>query len=424
MRKILLIMLTFMAILAAPVSSFANTDLSAGQVQTLKEIATKLTVVEDLATRHVITTEQAAAADRLYCDDAKAVVGHDVTPQEIQKLVSNAEKTEGLGTFWNFVVVIAGIIFLLAIVGLIAYYLRDLLAEIPPVVYEFLAYVGAGLMMAFGYLCHPFFIGFVNVEPLWFSIPGALALAGCLFMTHKLHFEKDSRGQTTYMGPGLINFPTVMFSICTVAWGAMALFYNHAFPAAGIPHVLAFGAVVALQAALGFSVLTMPGCIALGWTKDSQVPKSVFSSLIILAAYVVLKLSNMLTGDLALFETGAVFMGAFVYYLGLLVMSNKWYVHAASKGTKSGSSDGRYVLMQVITIASGVAAWYIGSAFHMGALLGVGGTFFAIYLLEKYYEIPWKGVGWAWSLLGVAAILYFMVGVASNHPEYFVWGIR
>lgn len=146
MRKILLIMLTFMAILAAPVSSFANTDLSAGQVQTLKEIATKLTVVEDLATRHVITTEQAAAADRLYCDDAKAVVGHDVTPQEIQKLVSNAEKTEGLGTFWNFVVVIAGIIFLLAIVGLIAYYLRDLLAEIPPVVYEFLAYVGAGLM--------------------------------------------------------------------------------------------------------------------------------------------------------------------------------------------------------------------------------------------------------------------------------------
>lgn len=422
MRKILLTLLTFVALVAAPVSGFcaSSADLSAAQVQTLKEISTKITVVEDLAARHVITPEQAAEADHLYTDDAKAIVGHDVTAQEIQQLVSNAEKTEGLGPVANFFVVVAGVLVLLAVVGLIGFYLSDLLAAIPVGVYEVLAYVGAGGLMASGHLWQPFTLGFVRVEPLWFTVPGALALAGSLFLTHNLHFKKSGRGETGYMGPGLINFPTVMFLVCSVAWGAMALFYSHAFPAAGIPHILAFGAVVALQAALGFSVITMPGCIALGWTSDSQVPRSVTSSLIILVGYIALKLSNGITGDLALFETGALFMGAFVYYLGLLVMSSKWYVFAG----KNGRNEGSYVLMQVLTIASGIAAWYIGSAFHMGALLGIGGTFFTIYLLEKYYEIPWKGVGWAWSLLGVAGILYFIVGIASKHPEYFVWGIH
>lgn len=423
----LMALLTALAILApvqgmcAPATA-TTAALSPAQIQSLHEIDSKIGVVDELASRHLITAAEATTADGVYLGEAKAIVGHDVSRQDIQKIVSDASKTEGLGTFWNFVVVVAGILFLLAVVGLIAYYLRDLLAEIPAGVYELMAYVGAVALMACGYVWQPFHLGMVVVEPLWFSIPGALALAGCLFLTHKLHFAENGRsksGTTGYMGPGLINFPTVMFTLCTIAWGGMALVYSHAYPASGIPHILAFATVVALQAALGFSVLTMPGCIAMGWKEERQVPKSVFSSLIILGAYIALKLSGMLTGDLALFETGAIFMGAFVYFLGLLVMSNKWYLRRG----KRGESD-RYVVMQMITITSGIAAWYIGSAFGIGALLGVGGTFFTIYLLEKYYELPWKGVGWAWSLLGAAVILYFIVGVASNHPEYFIWGIK
>jgi hypothetical protein len=33
-------------------------------------------------------------------------------------------------------------------------------------------------------------------------------------------------------------------------------------------------------------------------------------------------------------------------------------------------------------------------------------------------------VGWAWSLVGVAVALYFFVGFAQQHPQYFVWGIK
>ena len=147
------------------------------------------------------------------------------------------------------------------------------------------------------------------------------------------------------------------------------------------------------------------------------------ASLLILAAYLAVRIvPNSLPEFIKLFDTGCLFMGAFVYYLGLLVMSNKWY--ACPKVADGERNVSRYLLMQVVTIASGFAAFYIGSTFNIGSLLGIGGTFFTIYLLEKYYEIPWKGVGWAWSLLGVALALYFFVGFATQNPQYFIWGIR
>jgi hypothetical protein len=77
--------------------------------------------------------------------------------------------------------------------------------------------------------------------------------------------------------------------------------------------------------------------------------------------------------------------------------------------------------MQAIVIGSGVAALYIGTVFGLTMLAGVGGTFFYIYVLEKYYEIPWKGVGWAWSTLFLAGILYGFVIFAQRHPQYFIF---
>lgn len=411
-----------LTVLALPVTGF-SADLSTSQVQSLRDINTKIMVVRELAGRNLMTTQQAADSETVFVQEAKQVVGYEVTLQQIQTLVSNAEKTEGLGVFWNILIVAAGALFLIAFLGLIVYYLEDLLAQVPPIVYEFLAYLAMLFTALSGYLFNPFHIGIVRVEPLWFAVPGALALAGCLYLTYQLHFGSDTpRHKRVYMGPGLIDFPTVMFGLCTAGWAAMAIFYNQIFPAAGIPHVLAFASVIALQACLGFSVITWPGCVAMGWKNDAQVPRSVLASLIILAGYVAKKLLGGLETQAWLFEPGAIFMGAFVYYLGLLVMSNKWYCSSGS--SHDSRNRARWIGMQVVTITSGILALYFGSVYHMGALLGVGGTFFALYLLEKYYEIPWKGVGWLWSLLGAAVLLYFIVGFANNHSEYFVWGIR
>jgi hypothetical protein len=173
----------------------------------------------------------------------------------------------------------------------------------------------------------------------------------------------------------------------------------------------------------------MPGCIALGWEEEKKVPKSTLASLALLAVYIGTTLSgNSAPDDIKLFERGGLFMGAFVYYLGLLVMSSKWYswkkCYEPEKKKVVRQCSPQYLIMQAITICSGLAAFYLGSSYQISSLLAIGGTFFTIYLLEKYYEIPWKGVGWAWSLLGVAFALYFFVGFTGQHANYFVWGIH
>jgi len=74
-----------------------------------------------------------------------------------------------------------------------------------------------------------------------------------------------------------------------------------------------------------------------------------------------------------------------------------------------------------LCIASGAAALYLGSVWGMGALLGIGGTLFFLYVLEKYIELPWEGVGWIWAMLFLAIGLYFAVGQMKAYPEYFLF---
>lgn len=60
----------------------------------------------------------------------------------------------------------------------------------------------------------------------------------------------------------------------------------------------------------------------------------------------------------------------------------------------------------------------------MPTLSGVGGTFFYLYIIELCYEIPWRGAGWAWSLAGLAGLLYGFAWFAQQHPQYFLFSAR
>jgi hypothetical protein len=431
------------ALLLLPAAAFCD-DLTSERVQTLKQLQERHATVEILVNQKIMTAEEGQRADDFFRHQAEEVVGRPLsTWDEVNTLVKDADKTVGFGVFLNIVIVLAGFALLLALIGLAVVYLWPLLVTLPPLFYEVAAYVVTLRMLLAGYWWQPFQLWFLTIQPLWFVVPAALGFAGSVYLSYWLHWQRvpDAAGNAlprlggrrtrnkvkrktehVYAGPGFITFPTVLFGLCTLVWGSLAIFYHRLFPGAGVPYFLAFITVMALQAFMGFSVITMPGCVALGWEKDSQVPKSTQASLILLVTYVAMKVSgNYMSEDVRLFETGVLFMGAFVYYLGLLVMSSKWYPHNAKD---DATRFRRYVQMQVVTVISGVAALYLGATFEIGTLLGVGGTLFALYLLEKYYEIPWSGVGWAWSLVGVALALYLFVGFAQQHPQYFVWGIR
>jgi len=137
-----------------------------------------------------------------------------------------------------------------------------------------------------------------------------------------------------------------------------------------------------------------------------------------LAFYVVTFITGISHANIDPFKPGAAFMGSFVYFLGLLIMSSKWYCEDNHRG---GVLFGKYVLLQVLCVGSGIAALYLGSVWGMGSLLGVGGTLFFLYVLEKYFEIPWKGMGWVWAMLLLSALLYVAVGQMKAYPEYFLF---
>lgn len=449
MRWMLMNLLSVLLALVLSTGSARCQGLSAGQLMMAKQIQIKLAVVRDLSDHKLITPDEQDRANSFYLEQARPILGYAVTEDSLNALTEkDVQKTQGFDVFLNSIIILAGILLLLSAIGLIVYYLRDFLKSLPASFYECICYVLSAVSLAAG-LCQPFHIGFLTIDPLWLSVPGAFAFAGCVYLSYWLHWlrprtksspagkapstasasEHASDRDRVYLGPGRTSFPTLLFGLCTIVWGATAMMYHAIFPNAGIPNFLAFISVIALQSFLGFSVITAPGWIVLGWEKEKQVPKSTLSSLVLLLAYVCTVVSGIhVTENIKLFENGCLFMGAFVYYMGLLVMSSQFYSISekidpqTKKVTKRWLT--RYLILQAVTIISGLAALYLGSTFHIGALLGIGGTFFVIYLLAKYYELPWKGVGWAWSFLGVALALYFFVGFAGQHAEYFVWGIK
>ena len=230
-------------------------------------------------------------------------------------------KPRGSGGLGNTVIVFAGIFLLLALLGLVSYYLWDFLKSLPAAGYECAAYALTGTFLFAGSWpsCR---IWILDIQPLWFVVPAAFAFAGCIYLTYWLHWLRK-RGQvggrgkvdttdTVHTGPFPVKFPQVLFGLCTVVWGFFAIVYHHAFADASIPKFLAFIAVMALQSFMGFSIITRPGCILLGWETEKG-PRSTISALIILAAYVVIMLNgNAVPADVKLFEPGCLFMGAFI----------------------------------------------------------------------------------------------------------------
>lgn len=385
-------------LLAAPALA---EDFSAEQVTYFKHLLGAVESIDALG----LTAEQAERFRSEHLALASKVAGHGIdTPTALAELVRqhDGSKHAGYFTFVNIVAVFAGVLLALAILWLCAVYVAPLVLSLPPPAWEILAYAG----VAFGMLSGARW----PALGVWFVVPAALLLVPALRLTQRLHFRTSTPdGAILQPGEGAVVFTFHEFIalVCAVVWGAAAVYYQSS--------LLGFLSMMALQMLLGFSVLVVPGLVALGFRRTDGVPRTTCASLVLLVAFVVLHVTGQgQEPPLVYFRPGALFMGAFVYFLGLLILASRPYA----------LRRGNYVLMQVVMSASGVAAFYLGTTFGIDTLLGIGGTFFVLYLLEKYTELPWRDIGWAWGLLGLAALLYGVAYLAGQYPQYFVTGIR
>lgn len=389
--------------LADPPPNLDRLAAISGCLETLQSLADKGVVADDKVHNALL-------------GEAGTILGKQVTSEELSKYVKDQRtytaKTTGLVTFTNVLWTLAAIGFSIAMFWLFGVYFIDMFMWIPPTGWEILCYLGVGACYWSG--------------NIWLMFPASIMFVGCLFLTRFLHFEKSPRrgggkwdvlgnveDETVTVNGWTFNFQMLVSVICTVVWGIAAYVYES--------HLLGFMTMMSLFSALGFSVIVIPGCVGMGYTKDDKIPRTMSTAFLMLGIYVAYIIGSNkydMVPEMAkafnIFGFGALFIGCFVYFISLLIVSSKYYI---------AMTDGRYWSTQMLTLISGVLALYIGGVYDISLLQKVGGTFFCLYLLEKYYEIPWKTVGWAWSLLGLSLGLYWLSGFIANHPDYFIFGL-
>lgn len=410
MKKVLLAIVSLL-VFAAQISATP----SEADVKRLREIQQNILALERIVQQGHPHQQhpQIESVQRLTADEfhyASRITGEEITTKEqLAQYLLVHDKTGGFFTFLNIVWFLASIIVIIALCWLCAETFGSYSIEILGYVLCILGLVSGAIFPSIG---------------IWFVVPACLLLVGLLLLTQKLHFtpkphDYEDREGKAQVKPGShwleFSFFQVEAAILTVVYAACALYYHSS--------VLGFMAVMALESLLGFTVIVAPFCIGMGFKSNNVVPRATVASFLILLAYLSVRINDGNYGPFVVFETGAFFVGTFVYFLGLLILSSWYYYSWSHRATQDkNSQEGTFWVMQVVTIASGCAALYIGSVFGISTLLGVGGTLFVIYLLEKYSELPWNKIGLAWGLLGAGALLFGFALFAYHHPQYFFLG--
>jgi hypothetical protein len=411
MRRILGLFLCLLIFFTSwPSSAFAQTNypkLTNNQVQQLTEIKYNLSTLHDLEVRGIINSEVAKTESKYYLNKAETLSNLKLTPEQLTNLlteyqtypinpVSTAwQKLTGFLNFVNIIWIASTILLLTAVGWLISIYILPVLFAIPAGFYEFLIYFACLLSISLG-------LTFTQDISEFIALPGCLGLVGALAFTEVLHQEKLQVFYETNKIDRISFYSLILF----VIWSGVAVIYQSS--------IIGFIAILALEVFLGFSVLVMPLCYFIGFRERKVVPVTTAASFLLMVFYLAVKLTKTDIAYLNIFTTGALFLGTFVYFIGLLILSSKWHGH---------ESIWHYLSLQLLTIASGVGAIFIGSVWQISQLNGIGGTFFFLYLLEKYWELPWKKESWAWATLGLAIMLYSGSFVIKTYPQYFLFGV-
>lgn len=353
--------------------------------------------LDECAAKGIITEAQAQQGTSLYLARAKEAAGREVTIIDLAKFAaSSAPQTEakltalqkfaGFVTFtnvmWCFAIILG--------VACFAYLARDLivslmtvfvlLASLPLIVYEVICYLGSSGVVLYATRFGP------ETAPY-------VALTGCLLFAAALGLTFRERG-----------FPKIEAAsfLLAIAWGAAAVKFES--------QLIGFFAVIALMSGLGFSAASTPLCYAIGFRDRDAVGRATSASLMILGAYVAAHIYGQSNPIAKIFEPGALFMGSFVGYIGVLISSSRFYCRA---------SDSSYALRQFFAVALGVAALYFGSVWQISELQKIGGTFFALYIIEKFTDVPAESArGYAVTGLVLSGAIYWFCLVFKQNPDF------
>ena len=371
-----------------PPADLPPMNLSADVASQLLPIKAKIATLVELENAGVIASGQKDAGVDLYLAQASKLAGQQVdlatllsfneTVQATPTKMSIGQQILGFITFTNIILVLAGIAFVICFFV----FFGEILLNIPKVVWEVMFY-----LLAFGVMIYGKGLG---------DMANYVGLLGGALFVGALAFSFGTRTSRR-----AAHVPETFFTIlCTVLF-PLAFIYNSAL----IAGLLAIPAFMGL---LGFTVMMVPGVIGIGFSKDDAVPRGTFTGLFILGVFVAARMGLVnVIPVLNIFETGSLYWGAFVGYLGLLILSSKWY-----------AKDGAYLFFNLLVLIFGIAALSLGSIYGIPELQKIGGTFFVIWTCEKYFEIPAKNIhGFAFLGMIFFGLMWLGSAFLKTHPD-------
>ena len=233
-------------------------------------------------------------------------------------------------------------------------------------------------------------------------LPGCLGLYGAITLSKYLHLKKIVSSSSANYQKYLIT-PQFDFSILFILWGAIAIFYQS--------KVIGFITIIALEYLLGFVILVRPLHYMIGFKEKSLIPRTMIVSALLLIFYIIVTINQFPLPYFNIFEGGVLFISTFVYFIGTLIISNRRY--------RKPFDINFYWLIQLLVISSGILALLVGSIYDILLLKRIGGTFFFIYVIEKYFDLPWNSKTWAWATFGFSILLYTLALLIKQYPQYF-----
>lgn len=274
----------------------------------------------------------------------------------------------GVITFSNFLFVLAIAMIVMAIIWLFGLYFVVIIASIPVVVIELILYATLSLCV-------------------W-SAPG---LFGNFAYIWGMLFAWGLSATTLLTGYRTNNDNTTLFYLINM--------FIHGVAGAHLQSsMICFSSVMFFMALIGFKFGFGVGYVVIGYDENDIIPSATLASLVVTFMGCFLKL-NPISKIASLFVPGALWLGPLVFYVSLLILSSKYYPDKYNTQA--------YVNMNVITVIAGLCAVFFGNVYDISQLYGFGGTFFTIFLLEKYIELmPNIYEVYAWSTLALGIALY------------------
>ena len=359
-------------------------ELDPAQYQDLQKIEIQVQTVEELRARGHLSSKVASQEIDRYLALTTTIAGAPLDRAQLKAALA-APDASGLFDFVDIVWIVIGALLFIAALGLAGLYLVPLIRKLPKPVIELLVYMACA-----AFLIAPRLL-LTGGGAVALSLVGCFGLIGALLYTHDLHFK---RSKEQWM---LRLYSAVLWLV----WTGAAVAYQSRF--------IGFLASIALMALLGAYLFPV-----LGWVHFSKrrvVPLAMICATALILIFGGVTSLPSLAPYSYIFETGALSSGGTVYFAGCLVLAS-WSYNKRKLAP--------YLFGQAVALISGTAMLLVGSLYQLDVVREIGGSFLALYLLEKFFEFPWKKAGWAWMCLALALLLYAGARFVERYPHFFL----